>query len=61
MSERCRACGDPVAEKGDGHCRECRDELINGVIPNVLGPIHQSHASHLTPRQAVKLEKTTGG
>ena len=43
------------------NCRACFAELTKGTIPNVIGPTLQSHASHLTYRQAMKLGKTSGG
>ncbi len=61
----CRACGDWIKKddrtKTDGYCRVCYEEITKGIIPNVIGPQYQSLASHLTPRQAAKLGRTTGG
>jgi hypothetical protein len=62
MEERkkCISCGDCVTdkewEKAHGRCYECFDELNEGIIPDVIGPTHQSLASHLTPRQRAKLK-----
>lgn len=61
----CRSCGDPIELadrlKTAGYCRECFEELKHGVIPKVIDPTMQAHSKHLTPRQAAKLGKTTGG
>ncbi len=63
-AKMCRACDDPIDERtgtktGD-YCQECFDEITKGAIPDVMGPTLQSHASHLTYRQAMKLGKTDG-
>jgi len=61
----CKSCGDPLTsediQKRKGWCEECFEEIEHGVVPAALGPTLQSHASHLTPRQAAKLGKTDGG
>jgi len=61
----CRACDQPVPEEDylttDGHCLDCFGELAAGIIPAVMGPVHQSHTLHLTPRQVIGLGKTSEG
>jgi hypothetical protein len=62
----CRACGELVPDEcwreiTQGYCAECHAELTTGEIPDVTGPVHEAHATHLTPRQREKLGSKDGG
>jgi len=50
----CKACGDPISEEGS-YCLECREELFDGVIPDVVTP-SESGSGGLTYRQATKMQ-----